>query len=80
MGESATLAASINNTGSHTGHTLSTKNGNIRISLYADGDSKFKFELLDLNTDTLLVDKSLGDGTNSNDLTTYELNTEINNL
>lgn len=78
VGESATLAASINNTGSHTGHTLSTKNGNVRISLYADGDSKFKFELLDLNTDTLLVDKSLGDGSNSNDLTVYELNTEIN--
>ena len=78
VGESATLSASINNTGSHTGHTLSTKNGNIKISLFADGQNRFKFEILDLTTDTLLVDKSLEDGETSNSLTVYELNVEIN--
>lgn len=79
IGESAILKASILDTGSHTGHTVSVKQGGVQVQLSATG-TEFEFTITDLNTDELLVNEKLGTGENSNDLTITQLKLIINSV
>lgn len=87
IGESDILKNSILGTGSHTGHSVSVKQGTVQVKLVArhlDDEGKlqddFNFVITDLNTDADLLNVSLGTGENSGDLTIKELQVLIDNI